>query len=75
MMDLMLEMNDPSLSLCVSLLSEENLISKMVTLQEKEKTYFTFIVSQWNQTFFQVLLGRFIWSILHNASIYVFIDS
>ena len=32
---------------------------------EKEKTYFTLNVSQWNQIFFQVILGRFIWSIHH----------
>ena len=37
--------------------------SKMVTLREKEKTYLTFNVSQWNQTFYQVTLGRFFLSI------------
>ena len=46
----------------MSLLSE-NKISKMVTLQEKEKTYFTFNVSQWNQTFFPSHFGLFILAI------------
>ena len=40
-------------------------ISKIVTLQEKEKTYLTFNESQWNQTCFQFILGRFFWSIHH----------
>ena len=40
-------------------------ISKMRTLQETEKTYFTFNVSQQNQTFFQVIWGHFSWSIHH----------
>ena len=40
-------------------------LSKMVTLQEKEKTYITFNVSQWNQTFFQVIFGHLFWSVLH----------
>ena len=35
----------------------------MVTLQEKKKTYSTFNVSQWNQNFVQVILGRLFWSI------------
>ena len=38
-------------------------ISKIVILQEKEKTYFTSNVSQWNQIFFPSHLGRFFWSI------------
>ena len=33
------------------------------------KTYFTFNVSQWNQTFFHVILGRFFWSIHHEIYI------
>ena len=43
-------------------------ISKMVTLQEKEKTYFNLNASQWNQTCFQVILGRVFWSV--NQEIY-----
>ena len=34
-----------------------------VTLQEKEKTYFTFNVSQWNQNFFPSNFGQVFWSI------------
>ena len=49
-------------------MSEENLVSTE-TLQEKEKTYFTFTVSQWNQNFFQVILGRFFLSIPHEIYI------
>ena len=44
---------------------EKPRISNMVTLQESEKTFFTFNVSQWNQTSFQAILGRFFWSIHH----------
>ena len=40
-------------------------LQKRLTLQEMEKTCFTFNVSQWNQTFFQVILGCFFWSIHH----------
>ena len=35
-----------------------NKISKMGTLQDKEKTHFTFYLGQWNQTFFQVLKNK-----------------
>ena len=40
-------------------------ISKIVTLQEKEKTCLTFNESQWNLISFQVILAHFFWSNHH----------
>ena len=60
--NLLLHYTRPAYS--ISLLSDQNL-SKIVTLQEKEKTYFMFNVSQWNKTFFHTILSHFFWSVHH----------
>ena len=43
----------------------------MITLKKKEKIYYTFNVSQWNQTFFQVMstfsFGPFIMKFTDNV--------
>ena len=52
--------------LSVTAVGSKPRISKMTTLQKKEKTCLTFNGGQWNQTFFPSNFGPFLfWAILH----------
>ena len=63
-------------SKCIAAVRTKPFISKMITLQEKGKLYFTFNASQWNRmfskTFWAVSFGPFIMTFTHYVFTHIF---